>query len=299
MKVRNSSRGRRIVAAVPTMFGSTKCRRPRAGPAARRLTSYWPRTLRPRKASMKPSCWLPTVRFSQRDMARPAVSGPSWSPSSVRSMRSKRRVNVARLRSTHSSAVHHGRHLERFGQLRADLRGHDRLDAQQRGPVEGLGLGPLAPRGSEPRPRRAGGARSARTASQSISRVPGAAHDLARRDAGAEGEQTADDDAGGELCGVASHRAQSRGSAAPTGSISTDSTAGSPIAEEALRDGDERRHVPGRGDPARGAPIPPPRAPARRARRAGPRPRAAVVKAESTTATGSPTIRSIGPRRSG
>ena len=102
MKVRNSSRGMRIVAAVPTMFGSTKCSRPRAGPAASSETSYWPSTLRPRKASMKPSCWLPTVRFSQRDIARPAVSGPSCCSSIVRSMRSKRTRNVARFRSTHS-----------------------------------------------------------------------------------------------------------------------------------------------------------------------------------------------------
>ena len=52
---------------------------------------------------MKPSCWFPTVLLSQRDMARPAVSGPSWSPTSVRSMRSNSAWNVARLRSTHST----------------------------------------------------------------------------------------------------------------------------------------------------------------------------------------------------
>ncbi len=51
---------------------------------------------------MKPSCWLPTVRFSQRDIARPAVSGPSCCSSSVCSIRSKSTRNVARLRSTHS-----------------------------------------------------------------------------------------------------------------------------------------------------------------------------------------------------
>ncbi len=164
-------------------------------------------------------------------------------------MRSNSAWNVARLRSTHSTRSTTAGVSSALGQLRADLGGNDRLDAEQRGPVEGLGLGPL----------RLGDGRRGRS-EPAVRDLPHhvpvdqtrarAADDLARRDAGAEGEETADDDAGGELCGVASHRAQSRGSATPTGSSSTDSTGWQPVAEEKLGDGDERGNVPGGGDPA-------------------------------------------------
>ena len=86
------------------MFGSTKFRRPRAaGAAASRLTSYWPSTLRARKAISSPSCWLPNDRFRIRARARPGVSAPVVASLMIRSTRPKSCSKVARLRSIHSN----------------------------------------------------------------------------------------------------------------------------------------------------------------------------------------------------
>ena len=142
---------------------------------------------------MKPSCWLPTVRLTQRDIARPAVSGPSWLASSVRSMRSKSNAEGRQVEVDPLEPIDDGGGLQRGRQLRADLGGHDRLDAQQGGAVEGLGLGSLG--------RRDRGRRLAEAPTRDLAhRLPvdqpraGAAHDLARRDARAQREQAADED---------------------------------------------------------------------------------------------------------
>ena len=150
---------------------------------------------------MKPSCWLPTVRLTQRDIARPAVSGPSWPASSVRSMRSKSTRKVARLMSTHWRRSTTAGVSSAAGSVRADLGSHDRLDAQQGGSVEGLGLGSLGRRDR-------GGRLSQAPTGDLAHRVPvdqpraGAAHDLARRHAGAQREQAADEDPRAELSGM-------------------------------------------------------------------------------------------------
>ena len=217
---------------------------------------------------MKPSCWLPTVRFTQRDMARPAVSGPVLLLEQRPLDALEQDAEGGKVEVDPLEPIDHGRRLERGGQLGADLLGHDRLDPQQRGPIERLGRGALA-RGDR-------GRRVAEPPMRDVAhRLPvdepraGAAHDLARGDAGAEGEQAADEDARAEAGGVACHAPQSRRMDAdrldprpirPTGAASPKSR---------VRDSHEGVHLAGGRDavlePAcRAAPV-------RRARRAGPR----------------------------
>ena len=116
-------------------------------------------------------------------------------------MRSKRTPEGGQVEVDPLEPIDHRRRLERGRQLGADLLGHDRLDAQQRRAVEGLRLVAL---GRRDRGRASARRRCAisRTASQSISLRAGAAHDLARGDARAEGEQPADQDARAEAGGM-------------------------------------------------------------------------------------------------
>ena len=123
-----------------------------------------------------------------------------------------------------------------------------------------------------------------------------ATHDLARRDRRAEGEQPTDDDARRQAGGMTCHAGQSTGT--PAGSMLTDSTAGRRSPKSRSGDGHEGVHV------ARSS-----RRGGRAAHRSHRRARAervqevldrqAVVNAESTTATSSPTMRPIGARSSG
>ena len=77
---------------------------------------------------MKPSCWLPTARFSQRDIARPAVSGPSCASSSVSLDALEQDAEGRQVEVDPLEPVDDRRRLERLRQRRADLLGHDRLD---------------------------------------------------------------------------------------------------------------------------------------------------------------------------
>ena len=83
----------------------------------------------------------------------------------------------------------------------ADLLGDDRLDLEQGRPIERLGLRALGGR------QRAGGIAEATMRDLAHSSpvdesLPGPAHDLARRNAGAEREQAAHDDTRGEAGSV-------------------------------------------------------------------------------------------------
>ena len=244
---------------------------PRVGPAARRLTSYWPRTLRPRKASMNPSCWLPTVRFSQRDIARRRGVRPLLLPrASCVSIRSKRTLERGHVqvdplsRSTTAGISSASGSCDPISSatIGSILQGRA---------VELLRLGALGGRASAPRPTPSRRWAMSRTASQSMQPCPGPAHDLARGDAGAESEQPADDDprAGtGAVC--VCHGPQSTGTRRDRLDLDRFDLR-QPLAEEPSGDGDEgidRSPLVATRWPARRSPP----ALGRRARREGPRP---------------------------
>ena len=202
-----------------------------------------------------------------RHRAARRCPGPPAARASSCSIRSKRTRKVARFRSTHSRRSTTAGISSASGSCEPISSATIGSILSRVVAVEGLRLRALAGgHRSRGRPEPAMGDLADRLPIDE--RRPGAAHDLARRDAGAEGEQPADDDPRAETGGVVCHGPQSTGTGA-TGSISTDSTCGS-------RSPKRRRATPTKAstDPVVATRWPrrrPPPAPASRARRAGPR----------------------------